>query len=183
MEEFFEEVQAYSKEEAPLLRAKIILDWVIPQIQATFRDCPSYNFAALFFAQFYDDESEDAVHPVIHYLPQLFPDLAKEFPNAVLGNSNTFDEILPTVFPISQEIQNSYSSTLCDDLIPAFGAYCTGIIEEGYLKDWDGVSLFSTFRRVGDEIQVEYVGIKHRPWLDGASRYLSLSIEGPESSS
>ncbi len=76
----------FSAEETQLLRRRYIGEKILPALRLLFEKYPGLQSAALFVAQYWDDEANDAVHPwwlfSIHAVPDFAAAFAEENLNA-----------------------------------------------------------------------------------------------------
>ncbi len=172
-------IRQYSVEETEQLRNKIIDENIEPYVKAVFDFYPDFNSAALLVAQYWDDEAIDAVHSLVMFSVLSTPDFESFFkstesedcdeedpvntpgdiPNFEWGN---FEE--PSISKVEEEVLWGWDDN--NSAIPAFAGYCkegAGQCDD-YRKSY---ARYAIFRRVADEIVIEVVGKKIRPWLDG----------------
>lgn len=157
----------FTAEETNFLRRKYIEKKIIPALQKRFELFPQLRSAALFVAQYWDDEANDAVHPWWLFSVLETPDIAAAF-----RDENYFsDPVNLPGHPRHWDLNWKKGEPLYpwDDngiVIPIFAAFCREGCHQQMTED-EAYSLFAIFRKIPTGFEVEYCGEMIRPWLDG----------------
>ncbi len=184
----------FTAEETALLRRKFIEKRLLPPLDWRFKYYPGLKSAALFVAQYWDDEANDAVNVLWIFSVLETPDF--EYP---FSDSTWDDKDLTGVAPEKLSETPTYSKIQDEEedpvnlpnlpshgqiewfqgpdflkmpwdhngmAIPLFAAFCKeGAHQE--MNSRDAYSLFAIFRKTEAGIEVEYRGEMLRPWLEG----------------
>jgi len=165
------ELKKYSTQEAAKLRTIFIRNEVVPMIKSVFEKFPRIKAVVFLTAQYWDDEADDAVHPLFLLCKNENPDLDLWFEHPYdnsdfLFMDETVDKNLEEMFDVFRwhgpgGWQENYDS------IPLFAAFC----KEGAWQDEDYADSYlpyAIFRRgLNNSVTTEVVGKMIRPWLDG----------------
>lgn len=151
------------------LRRRILEKNILPYIKEHFTTYPQLKSAMLLIAQYWESEAKNAVHS--HYIFSILytPDLEAFY--RAERQSQTFynfiDDInLPSLGTPWDLIDNHDYWDSNGIAIPAFAAFCKAgadkndNIEEAY-------SPYAIFRRQREKVEIEIIGKKLRPWLEG----------------
>lgn len=158
----------FTEEETVLLRRKFLQQQIIPALKLRFKKYPQLRSAALFVAQYWDDEANDAVHQNTFFSVLETPDF-----DAIAANGSFRPD--PENIPGFQRQYDLDRGGKYEEwvpwndnglAIPLFAAFC----REGatqYMEDNEAYSLFAIFRKTSAGIEVEHSGEMIRPWLEG----------------
>lgn len=153
---------AYTPEQTVELRREYLEQRIAPVVRQIFKDHSQLQSIMMLVAQFWNDEADDAVHYrlVLSELPT--PDVS-----AALEQES--DPNLPSggeQFWMGLKYKRQVEWDANHQPIALFAAFC----KEGCSQDMgvhEAFSPYAIFRRKGDALQVEVVGVMLRPWLDG----------------
>lgn len=163
----------YTPEQAEQLRSQMIEDIVLPYIRSAFENHTTLQSAILLLAQYWADEANDAVHDNYIFSVLETPDLDAAFKAEEREWEDEEDYHDGVNLP---DLPNHYdlgdydaTNTYWDDngqAIPAFAAFCKeGAHQE--MSTREAYSPYAIFRRDGEDIAIEMIGQKLRPWLEG----------------
>ncbi len=152
-------------------RLRYIKNTVMRGVRKVFFDHPEIHSATLMVSQYWDDEATDAVHATVVFSVLETPNLDAHF-DAQTWNDETDDWGTDTVNLAGTELDFwSYWEALHwddnNEAIPLFAAFCVpGSQDRSSLEN---CRPFCVFRRSDDEVSIELVGTRYRPWLDGVN--------------
>jgi hypothetical protein len=157
----------FTAEETHLLRRQYIEKKLVPPLRTRFAQYPRLRSAALCFAQYWDDEANDAVHDLWFFSILETPD----FKAAFQGDGFEIDAFnlpgLPTHWQINRNDGKEEFPYEDNGLaIPLFAAYCREDCHQSMDYE-EAYSLFAIFRKTGTGIEIEFCGEMLRPWLEG----------------
>ncbi|MDA9003911.1 hypothetical protein N9J26_00305 [bacterium] len=166
-------IKKYNEDESTALREEIINQTVMPYLNTIFKAYPGFQSATLLVAQYWDDEANDAVHQDVILSRLETPDLNsafKAYAEDEKDSINSSDDLPCSVtdWDFDGGIVDTTLWRWCDNgsAIPAFAAYCKEAagqeddLGEAYLP-------YAVFRKTETGIEIEIIGEKIRPWLDG----------------
>ncbi|MCA9651330.1 MAG: hypothetical protein KC501_15535 [Myxococcales bacterium] len=162
-----DEIQrSMSPEQAAAGRERYLRELVLPYVRRGLARAPELRSAMLLVAQYWCDEADDAVHGTVVFSVLDEPDLDAaracgwDEPDEVNTPGRRPDEPSEGVPGYIMEWDDN------GEAISLFAAFC----EEDCHQEMDFLEAYTpyaVFRRRGDEVVVEVVGKKQRPWLDG----------------
>jgi hypothetical protein len=184
----------FTAEETAILRRKYVEQRLLPPLDWRFKYYPNLKSAALFVAQYWDDEANDAVNVLWIFSVLETPDFDYPFSNSTWteenlaarspgesGEAPTLSKIqdeeddpvnlpnLPTHSQIEWFQGPDFRELAWDHngmAIPLFAAFCKeGAHQE--MNSREAYSCFAIFRKTADGIDIEYAGKMLRPWLEG----------------
>lgn len=158
----------FTEEETVLLRRKFIQQHIIPALKLRFQQYPQLRSAALFVAQYWDDEANDAVHQNTFFSVLETPDFESIAANGawcpdpvnIPGIKRQYD--LDRVAKFEDWIPWNDNGLA----IPLFAAFCREGAHQSMAFE-EAYSLFAIFRKTSSGIEVENSGEMLRPWLEG----------------
>lgn len=150
-------------------RLRYIKSTVMRGVRNVFFDHPEIHSATLLVSQYWDDEAADAVHATVVFSVLDTPNLDAHFDAQIWDEeSNEWGTDTVNLAGLELDFWSYWEGLHWDDnneAIPLFAAFCVpGSQDRSSLEN---CRPFCVFRRDGDdEISIEVVGTRYRPWLD-----------------
>ncbi|MFY1825843.1 hypothetical protein ACN47A_08010 [Myxococcus fulvus] len=155
----------YTPSQTAAMREQVLKEHIEPQVRDLFARFPALRSATFLVAQYWDDEARDAVHRELTYSELETPDLAAasraEDDDPINHPTTTWRAVFDAQWKMNRPAWHDNG-----DAIPLFAAFT----REGCHQDMDPLEAYAPyaiFRRTGDGVSVEHVGVMLRPWLDG----------------
>lgn len=151
-------------------RLRYIKSTVMRGVRKVFFDHPSIRSATLLVSQYWDDEATDAVHATVVFSVLDTPNLDAHFDSQVWDEeTNEYGTDTLNLGDTELDFWSYWADLHWDDnneAIPLFAAFCVpGSQDRSSLENCRPYCIFR--RDNDDEISIEVVGTRYRPWLDG----------------
>lgn len=149
-------------------RAAYLQRRVLPVVSQQFAEMPVLRSAVLMVAQYYDDNADDEVHLQLVWSELDRPDTTTEcarYQNLGRPGRPADPVNLPSVDALTFR-DDLWPGPDDGDPVPLFAAYCVEGADQND-EDLTHWRPYAVFRRSGNGITVDTVGLLARPWLDG----------------